>query len=174
MTRVHVAAVLAVFLLFAAIALLVFSLWHKGTAEPREEPAAAEVIEKFVQPTTTFPTPPTTANVARARTGPIVRTASVRPTGEIADIIRSAFARFGPDVAEQAVRVAQCESHLDPRATNGQHASLFQISRTYHEARARRLGFDWSRMWEPAVNAAVAADIYASSGWTPWTCRRAA
>lgn len=142
---------------------------------PLERPAE----QTMVVPTTTTTVAPTTTTTAVARTAPTVRSASVsRATpayvGSIPDLIRRVFARFGPAVAEQAVRVSFCESRHNPAATNGQHASLFQISRTYHEERARRLGFTWDRMWDPEVNSLVAADIYASSGWQPWTCRHAA
>lgn len=132
-------------------------------------------------------TPPSTTIVARARTAPTVRTQSVgaaarvHPVGELQDMIRAGFARFGPDVAEQAIRVAGCEStgdetgqRLNPQAVNGPHAGLFQLSRTYHEARATRLGFTWAQMFEPGPNIAVAADIFGESRWGPWTCRWAA
>lgn len=174
MTRVHVAAVLAVFLLFAAIALLVFQLWHKGTADPREEPAALEVIEKFP---VRFPTPPTTGNVPHVVKIATARSAPTRPTGEIVDIIRSAFARFGPDVAEQAVRVSRCETGgtFNPAVVNGSgHTGLFQLSPRWHTARAQRLGFSWAQMREALPNALVAADLYGEQKWGPWTCRRAA
>lgn len=74
MTPRLVALILVVLLLGVGVA---FLLWHKSSPPPPDEPAALEVIEKF-ESTTTFPTPPTTANVARAvvtasaRSAPIV------------------------------------------------------------------------------------------------------
>jgi hypothetical protein len=128
----------------------------------------------------------TTTTTARARSAPskqrtTMRAASAAPVGVLQDKIRAGFARFGPHVAEQAIRVAGCEStgdetgqHLDERAVNGQHAGLFQLSRTYHEERARRLGFDWPRMFEAEPNITVAVDLFAEQQWRPWTCRWAA
>lgn len=117
-----------------------------------------------------------TTVVARARTAPIA-------VGALQDMIRAGFARFGPAVAEQAVHVAGCEStgdptgaHLDPEATNGAHAGLFQLSKTYHEERARRLGFTWQQMWDAWANITVAADLFAEKmRWAPtWSCAWAA
>lgn len=137
-------------------------------------------IEWSPPPTTTTTTTSTTSTTAPPPTTPRARTAP-RPVGEIADIIRRGFARFGPAVAEEAVRVAGCEStgdpsgqRLDEHAVNGQHLGVLQLSRKYHEARARRLGFRWEQMAEAGPNVAVAADLYSESKWSPWTCRWAA
>lgn len=175
-TRMLVLVLLGV-LIF--VALLVMELTTRSL-ESDDEPdrvVAAQGVPSTITTTSTTTVAPVATTQPVARTAPNVRAASVsRPVavGEVADIIRAGFARFGPAVAEEAVRVAQCESNLDPRATNGQHASLFQISRTYHEARARRLGFTWEQMWDPTVNTTVAADIYGEQKWQPWTCRWAA
>ena len=107
----------------------------------------------------------------RARTAP-TRRVRAAATGDVPNLIRSVFGRFGPTVAEQAVRVFGCESGFNPAARNGQHAGLAQLSKQYQEARARRLGFTWDQMFEPIPNLTVAADIYGESGWRPWTCRR--
>lgn len=111
----------------------------------------------------------------RARSAPRqgYRAASV---GSVPDLIRRVFARFGPDVAEQAVRVAWCESHHDPAVVNSSgHTGLFQISPRYHQARAQRLGFSWAQMREAEPNALVAADLYGEThSWRAWTCRTAA
>lgn len=179
-------------LLLLLIAFLTFSLTDKA-GDHDSQPVKtwgreAVALDESLLTTTTAPTTTTTrATTSRARSAPTVRTASatppavVRPSGVLQDLIRQGFARFGAEVAEQAVRVAGCEStgdetgnRLDERATNGQHAGLFQISRTYHEDRARRLGFTWDQMWTAEPNIAVAADLFSESGWGPWTCRWAA
>ncbi len=88
----------------------------------------------------------------------------------IEDQIRLAFSVKGASAADQdkAVHIAQCESGLEPAATNGQYTGLFQLGRAYHEGRATKLGFTWGRMVEPGPNAAVAADLWAEVGWSPW------
>lgn len=179
-------ALLVVLVVVLFVVLLAFDLVHRAldsddsaVVTARRPPPAAPATS--IPPTTTVPTPPTTA---RARTAPTVRTTSIGPpvvAGELQDEIRAGFARFGPEIAEQAVHVAGCEStgdetgeHLDPAAINGDHSGLFQLARRYHEDRARRLGFTWDQMLQPGPNIAVAADLFAEHQWGPWTCRWAA
>lgn len=71
----------------------------------------------------------------------------------------------------EALAVARCESGYDPRARNGSHHGLFQLSQRYHEGRAASLGYEWSDMWDPGKNTAVAFDLWKDSGWGPWVCR---
>ena len=71
----------------------------------------------------------------------------------------------------EALAVARCESGYDPRARNGSHFGLFQLSRTYHEGRAASLGYDWSAMDDPGKNTRVAFSLWREQGWGPWVCR---
>lgn len=140
-----------------------------------EEATTTSFLPTPVVTTTSAPAPVTTT-VPRARTAPIERPArSVGDSEGVRRIVREVFGRFGPVVADEAVRVASCETGgtFDPNATNGQHLGLFQISRAYHADRVQRMGYLWAQLADPEVNALVAADIYAESGWGPWTCRRA-
>lgn len=150
---------------------------HVGTrpAGPSLDLGLVEALAASTSTTTAPPTTSTTAPPKVSHPARTIRAASVEP-GPIPDMIRAGFARFGSAVAEQAVRVSGCETGhtYDPHATNGAHAGLFQLSRTYHEERARKLGYSWDRMFEAGPNIAVAADLYAESGWGPWTCRYAA
>jgi hypothetical protein len=66
-------------------------------------------------------------------------------------------------LGNEAVRVADCESHLWPYARNGQYLGLFQFGSW---ARAR-FGFSWSP-WEQAR---AAARYYRHSGWSGWACK---
>lgn len=149
----------------------------------REVPKHARSWNPAVSQTTLPPKPAeprshvTVTTVARS--APTTTTApklTVAASGSVPDLIRQGFAEFGPAVAEQAVRVAGCETGqtFDPGATNGAHRGLFQISGTYHRERVARLGFTWDQMYEAGPNITVAADLYAEQGWQPWTCRRAA
>lgn len=134
-------------------------------------PVAVEETTTSTSTTTTTAAPTTTTT-----TGPEVKAAAVTGvavhTGDIADAIREGFARFGPAVAEQAVDVADCESlGLNPHATgDAGERGLFQIHPKYHQDRIRRLGFTWDQMYEVGPNIAVAVDLYAEQGWSPWTC----
>jgi hypothetical protein len=164
-----------------AVALFIFALWFLTTLTVAEQITPEPKVEAGLIPPLNLEAPPPPAPVTTMVPSTSMprahETAPIKPTpiaGEVADIIRAGFARFGPAVAEQAVRVARCESTLNPTATNGHHAGLFQVAEPYHRARIARLGFTWAQMLEPAPNTAVAADLYAESGWQPWSCRWAA
>jgi hypothetical protein len=66
-------------------------------------------------------------------------------------------------LGNQAVRVAECESHLWPYARNGQYLGMFQFGAW---ARAR-FGFSWSP-WEQAR---AARRYHRMSGWSGWGCK---
>lgn len=173
-------------LLLAVVAVLLIAVYACHQRHPHDvdvygrtfgDTARAEALAaETTTTTTTAPPTTTTSTTSRTFVSHPRRTIPAAPSSPVVDMIRAGFARFGPDVAEQAVHVAGCETGhtYDPHATNGAHAGLFQLSRTYHEERARRLGYTWSQMFEPGPNIAVAADLYAESGWGPWTCRYAA
>jgi len=144
-------------------------------ATPVEPPATTttttvELAEPQTVAVNIFPPPEATAPPPT----PAPRAPRPAPQGDVADIIRTGFARFGGDVAEQAVRVAMCESTLRPGATNAGSVGVLQIHVPSHRARITRLGYTPDQLYDPAVNAAAAADIWAEQGWQPWTCRWAA
>lgn len=126
------------------------------------------------------------AGVARARaahrprgrsapTAVLTRPASTSyDVAQLEQIIRDGFARFGADVAEQAVDQAWCETGqtLDPNSTGDEgEVGLLQIHPRYHTERAAKFGWTMADLYDPAKNVTVAADIYAESGWQPWTCQ---
>lgn len=135
------------------------------------------------------PTPiPTPAPATDAPAQPAVASVPVRvlpppDPGQVVihDTIRRVFG--GGERAEQAIRVAGCESTgdttepivIDQAPTgNPTHAGAFQLARV-HTARAERLGFTWEQvrtLIEP--NAKVAENLQAEQGWRPWACRWAA
>src|SRR5262245_47341995 len=90
------------------------------------------------------------------------------------DAIRTSF---GP-IADQAMRVANCESGLNPGAVSrgGGNWGLFQINTvhagTFQSVTGRSFYDD---ALDPYANAQFAAWLYNNSGgWGPWTCRWAA
>lgn len=155
----------------ALVAVAFSSLVYGMAREPSPPGVAVPVAEVTTVPTAAPTTTSTTTSTATTTTA-----APRRPkpafSGSVPDAIRAGFARFGTAVAEQAVRVAYCESTHNPAARNGAHYGLFQISSTWHDARVHRHGFTWERMTEVGPNITVAVDIYAEQGWGPWTCRR--
>lgn len=70
----------------------------------------------------------------------------------------------------RAIRIARCESGLNPYARNRSGAvGLFQL--LGHGDMFEAHGWsasDWSDPWK---NTVVAHDLYLSSGWRPWVCR---
>ena len=83
---------------------------------------------------------------------------------------------FGP-IADQATRVAQCESGLNPAAVSpgGGNYGLFQINQVHAGQFPSVTGQSWSDVLDPYANARYAAWLYnAAGGWGPWTCRWAA
>lgn len=87
-----------------------------------------------------------------------------------ASLIRREFSRRGLD-GEAAVRVARCESSLNPSATNGSHDGLFQQSRAYWSGRAAQYGVSGRSAFDPVANVTVSAGMVAGSGWSHWSCK---
>jgi soluble lytic murein transglycosylase-like protein len=85
--------------------------------------------------------------------------------GSIASIIRAAAARYGVD-GDRLVRVAMCESGLNPNASNLSGAEgLFQFkSATFY-------GHGGHNIWDPADQSDVAARMFAQGMASQWTCR---
>lgn len=84
-----------------------------------------------------------------------------------------AIAAWFPDVYSQAVRVASCESGMNPGAVSGGGGNhgLFQINSVHRSAFERVTGQPWSQVYNAYYNAQFARSLYDSSGWRPWACR---
>ena len=83
---------------------------------------------------------------------------------------------FGP-ISDQAMRVAQCESNLDPNAVSsgGANWGLFQINTIHRDSFESVTGHSWNEILDPYLNARFAAWLYnQSGGWSPWGCYWAA
>lgn len=76
----------------------------------------------------------------------------------------------------KAVRVADCESSLNPNAVSpgGGNHGLFQIN-SVHKPMVEKMGYKWTQIYDPYVNSKVARKIFADAGnsWRPWGCRNA-
>jgi len=130
-------------------------------AQPAAEVVAPPTVEApAIRPPETVPAVPEESTAVRA-SQPLT----------VEEIIREVF---GPH-AESAIRVARCESGLNPAAISkgGGNWGLFQIN-TAHRSRVARMGFQWEDLLDPAVNSIVAKAIFDEQGWRPWGCRRAA
>ena len=84
---------------------------------------------------------------------------------QIAAMIRAAAAKYGAN-GDQMVRVAMCESGLNPNARNASGAEgLFQFKP------ATFYGHGGHNIWDPADQADVAARMFAQGLSHEWTCR---
>jgi hypothetical protein len=91
-------------------------------------------------------------------------TSAPAPTGSPEGVVRQVFGPLG--VADQAVRVAACESGLDPGAMSagGTYRGLFQLGPHL----AGTVGFYGGNWFDPLTNSEVARDLYLRSGWSSW------
>lgn len=172
---------LVVFVLAAVTSLSLFASDERTDLGYGGDRAAAHPVA--VEPADNVPTMAPGTKVHATSAGKAKRVVlEVPPVGVLQDLIRAEFARFGPVVAEQAVRVAGCEStgdetgeRIDPNATGSQgEVGMFQLHPDYQAARAAKFGWVMTDLYDPAKNVAVAADLYAESGWSQWTCEYAA
>jgi hypothetical protein len=80
---------------------------------------------------------------------------------------------FGPEHFEDAVRIAWCESRLNPNAINRSNRNrtadrgLFQLN---DGGTMQRLGVDTREAFDAYTNAQAAAVLHDDRGWQPWVC----
>ena len=72
---------------------------------------------------------------------------------------------FGRAHGRGAVRVAWCESRLDPRASNGQYKGVFQMGSS------ERARYGHGPTVEAQSRAAKRYFIDSGSDWSPWSCK---
>jgi hypothetical protein len=80
------------------------------------------------------------------------------------------------------VRIARCESEFDPGARSHgwdvrwgryDYRGILQVSVDHHQWRADRLFWPGADLYDPRVNAHVAAEVFNEQGWGAWPyCRR--
>ena len=87
---------------------------------------------------------------------------------EIVEVIRAAARRHGQP-AEDMVRVARCESNLDPRAVNpaGPYHGLFQFLRSTFASTP----FADEDIFDPVANANAAAWMWQQGRRNEWACQ---
>lgn len=79
-----------------------------------------------------------------------------------------------PEDAETALKIAHCESSLDPSAVNNRNKNgsvdkgLYQIN-SVHDKRVRELDLD---LFDTDDNLEIARLLYEEHGWKPWVCSK--
>lgn len=131
------------------------------TTPPPIAPTAAAATETVAEPVTPEPAP-----AAEAAPAP-----TPAPTGSAGEAIAAWF----PDAYDKAVRVAGCESNLNPGAVSagGGNHGLFQINSVHRSSFTAVTGQPWASVYDAYYNAQFARHLYDSSGWQPWGCRNA-
>lgn len=105
------------------------------------------------------------------------------PQNEVTAMIRAEFARWGPQVQDEAVAVAQCESGLKPDANNaGTNTNgttdhgLFQFNDGgTAQGILRQLGEDPNNIelfYDPSFASRGAELLFQQRGWQPWVCAK--
>jgi hypothetical protein len=87
-------------------------------------------------------------------------------------LIRCAAQRWPvPGGGVKAIAVADCESHLDPRAlsSSGSYAGLFQQSTRYWPSRAKQFGQHHRSVYNGRANVIVSIRmVHAARSWGDW------
>ncbi len=96
--------------------------------------------------------------------------------GDIELIVRQAARKYGID-EEHFVRVAKCESGLNPNSVNhsyyenGNPSGLYQHVSGYWPARAAKYGWSGASVFDPRANAEVTAQMFAAGQQGLWACK---
>ncbi len=92
---------------------------------------------------------------------------------------RDAIRKWFPSWAEdKAMRVAHCESRLQPDAVSPGRGNwgLFQINRATWERTVNGMGYSWGQTLDPYINSKIALYIFHNvhgNSWSAWGCRNA-
>ncbi len=132
-------------------------------SQPQPAKALAETPQPVAEPTATGKFKPTAPRQSA-------------PSGNIEEIVRAAARKYGAN-EEQLVRVAKCESGLNPNSVNthynenGNPSGLFQHISGYWPARAAKYGFAGASVFDPTANAGVTAQMFRDGLQGLWACK---
>ena len=87
----------------------------------------------------------------------------------VRQMIRSLALRYRLDPGT-AISVAECESGLNPRASNPPYAGVYQHSTRFWEKRAASYGHAGDSVFDAYANIDVALQMARASGWGAWGC----
>jgi hypothetical protein len=107
------------------------------------------------------------ANEARAAEERRTAAAATAPAGSLEAIIHRHFGSAAP----AAIRIAECESRMNPNARSATNDhGLFQINAVHRGQFEAVTGAPWSSVYDPELNTIYARYLYGQQGWGPWTC----
>ena len=87
----------------------------------------------------------------------------------VRQMIRSLAVRYRLDPGT-AISIAECESGLNPRASNPPYAGVYQHSTRYWDKRAATYGHAGESVFDAFANVDVALQMARASGWGAWGC----
>jgi hypothetical protein len=142
---------------------------------PAPAPAAPTSTSSSAPPESTTTSPPATTSSSTTPTtaaGSTQVAASAEHTYTPDEVKLIITEVFGPADGPAAIRVAHCESRLNPKAISrgGGNWGLFQLN-TVHRKRVESMGYKWEDVLDPWVNARIAKQMFDGSGWRPWACK---
>jgi hypothetical protein len=107
------------------------------------------------------------ANEARAAQQRRAAAAASAPAGSLEAIIQRHFGSAAP----AAIRIARCESSMNPNAVSAtDDHGLFQINAVHRGQFEAVTGAPWSSVYDPQLNTIYARHLYGQQGWGPWAC----
>lgn len=144
----------------------------------RPEEARADVVTRAAEDAvgagpsrgvrrTKVPAEPATAKVAPPKPA-AVKTPTLGQGVSYAAMIGRVFGARAPE----AIRVAICESSLNPGAIGPGGRGLFQINPRHHMWRVQAVR--GTTLFDPMTNIRVAKHLFDEQGWRPWACAHAA
>ncbi|MFN2452195.1 MAG: transglycosylase SLT domain-containing protein [Candidatus Dormibacteria bacterium] len=140
-------------------------------AAPEPDPTAAPTAAATAAPTAKPTARPTAEPTASPTPKPVKPAAKVAPppsapasAGSIESIIRAAAARHGVS-GDWMVKIARCESGMNPRAVNPNgHYGLFQFSySTFY-------GHGGTDIWDPSQQSEITARMLSQGQAGQWSC----
>ena len=160
---------------------------HRGASPPRTSPLHLHPLEPTDEATTTTVAPTTTTEPEPEPATTVVTVAKLPPTtqgattsvyvlperaredmGDVEWLVRQTF----PESPDKAVRIARCESRLNPAAVNGEHVGVMQVATRVHAGLIARMGYTVADLYGARANLHVARAIYDDAGgWGPWSCQ---
>lgn len=138
-----------------------------ATATPSPSPTPSPTATPAPAATSTPTATPAPAPAPQPVPPPPAPESTAEREARMMAIIRAAFSRLGLDT-EFAIRVARCESGLNPNAVGAAgELGLFQLH-------PRGVGYGYPRevLLDPAENSRIAAEYVAKHGWGAWSCAR--
>lgn len=94
---------------------------------------------------------------------------AARDQKSVRRMIRSLALRYRLDAAK-AISVAECESGLNPKASNPPYAGVYQHTTRAWPKRAATYGHAGESVFDAYANVDVALQMVRAGGWGPWGC----